>query len=413
MFRNLREFSNLAYWPLHFIVFIFKGMTRLPYAWQLKFGRGLGFLFYHLGGRRVATSRVNCQLCFPSLSTEEREQLVKANCYSTGEGIIETALCWLNPSRLLEISTVTGIEYIDQALAQKKPVILLGYHFTTLEIGGSIVAHHRDLGAMYRANENLFIENLMRKGRLHHAKKLFRREDVRQCVKHLKSGGILWYAIDQDTGPKQSVFVPFFNIPTTTATATTKFVKLTGAVVLPLTQKRRQNGSGIDVTVHAPLEGFTGRDETQDCVAINRFIENYLRSDPIDYLWVHRRFKTRPDSQSDLYPKRKRRRSIGEPKWMRLVNQAEVTWPNSTKPKLVRLNDEQLGVIHYTRYPNIPFAWQNPFPAYIKAMETISTDFTIITDYYCVSQKAFLLIIHTEDSNLINSLIEEANAPLI
>lgn len=120
-------------------------------------------------------------------------------------------------------------------------------------------------------------------------------------LKVLRAGRAIWYAPDQDYGRKQSIFVPLFGIPAATVTATSKFARLGKAKVVPFTQQRLADGSGYRLVVHPPLEDFPGVSEEADCLRINRWIEQAVRECPAQYLWAHRRFKTRPEGEPKLY----------------------------------------------------------------------------------------------------------------
>jgi Lauroyl/myristoyl acyltransferase len=128
---------------------------------------------------------------------------------------------------------------------------------------------------------------------------------VRAMLKVLRAGRAIWYAPDQDYGIKQSLFVPLFGIQAATVTATTKFARLGRALVLPFTQSRLPDGAGYRLTIHAPLEDFPGESEEADCIRINQWVESEIRRQPEQYLWAHRRFKSRPEGEPKLYDKKK------------------------------------------------------------------------------------------------------------
>ena len=128
-----------------------------------------------------------------------------------------------------------------------------------------------------------------------------KRDDLRGMVKALKLGRTVWYAPDQDLGHRHSAFTPFFGIPAATVTATTTLAKLSNAIVVPFTQTRLDNGCGYRLTLHPPLTDFPSEDEYLDACRINSVIEQQIRLQPAQYLWMHRRFKTRPDGEPSLY----------------------------------------------------------------------------------------------------------------
>ena len=125
--------------------------------------------------------------------------------------------------------------------------------------------------------------------------------DTKGMLKVLRQGRAIWYAPDQDYGRKQSLFVPLFGIEAATVTATSKFARLGRALVVPFTQERLADGSGYRLVVHPPLADFPGESEEADCLRINQWVEQAVRACPEQYLWAHRRFKTRPEGAPKLY----------------------------------------------------------------------------------------------------------------
>ncbi len=185
----------------------------------------------------------------------------------------------------------------------------MALHFTTLEIGAALLGQVHTIDGMYREHDNPVFDYIQRRGRERHNldATAIEREDVRSMLKVLRGGRAIWYAPDQDYGAKQSLFVPLFGIPAATVTATTKFARLGRARVLPFTQSRLADGSGYRLTIHPPLEDFPGESEEADCLRINQWVERCVRQQPEQYLWAHRRFKTRPPGEAKLYPKRRKR----------------------------------------------------------------------------------------------------------
>lgn len=185
-------------------------------------------------------------------------------------------------------------------------MILMAVHFTTLEIGAALLGQQHTIDGMYREHKNPLFDYIQRLGRERHNldSLAVERDDVRGMLKLLRSGRAIWYAPDQDYGAKQSIFVPLFGIEAATVTATSKFARLGKALVVPFTQQRLADGSGYRLVIHAPLEGFPGETEEADCIRINQWVESALRECPEQYLWAHRRFKTRPPGEAKLYAKR-------------------------------------------------------------------------------------------------------------
>lgn len=304
--RFRAAFLHPRFWPLWLGLGLLWLLVQLPYALLLRLGRALGVLMYCFAGSRRAIARRNLELCFPALSREQRERLLKDNFASTGIAFFEMAMSWWWPqARLQRLAHIEGLEHLQQAQAAGQGVILMALHFTTLEIGAALLGQRHTIDGMYREHKNPLFDFIQRRGRERHNRDAtaIEREDVRAMLKVLRAGRAIWYAPDQDYGRKQSLFVPLFGIQAATVTATTKFARLGRAQVVPFTQERLADGSGYRLVIHPPLEDFPGESEQADCLRINRWVEQAVAALPEQYLWAHRRFKTRPEGEPGLYRK--------------------------------------------------------------------------------------------------------------
>lgn len=297
-------FLHPRFWGLWLGLGLFWLVAQLPYAWLLRLGRWLGALTYRLAGSRRRIARRNLELCFPELSADDRERLLKENFASMGIAFFEMAISWWWPRRrLARLAHIEGLEHLQRAQAEGRGVILMALHFTTLEIGAALLGQRQTIDGMYREHSNPVFDYVQRRGRERHNADAtaIEREDIRAMLKVLRAGRAIWYAPDQDYGRKQSLFVPLFGIPAATVTATTKFARLGKAQVMPFIQARLADGSGYRLTIHPPLADFPGESEEADCLRINRWVEQAVRQQPEQYLWAHRRFKSRPDGEPSLY----------------------------------------------------------------------------------------------------------------
>ncbi|MBK3747628.1 lipid A biosynthesis lauroyl acyltransferase [Stutzerimonas balearica] len=297
-------FLHPRFWLLWLGLGLLWLLVQLPYAALLRLGRVLGALMYRVAGSRRRIARRNLELCFPALDEAARERLLKDNFASTGIAFFEMAMSWWWPrARLQRLAHIEGLEHLQAAQAEGRGVILMALHFTTLEIGAALLGQRHTIDGMYREHKNPLFDYIQRRGRERHNldASAIEREDVRGMLKVLRAGRAIWYAPDQDYGRKQSLFVPLFGIPAATVTATTKFARLGRALVLPFTQERLADGSGYRLVIHPPLADFPGESEEADCLRINRWVEQVVSATPEQYLWAHRRFKTRPEGEASLY----------------------------------------------------------------------------------------------------------------
>lgn len=297
-------FLHPRYWLLWFGLGLLWLITQLPYKVLLRLGRALGALMQRVAHSRRHIVTRNIELCFTHLSASERDALVRENFASMGIAFFEMAMSWWWPKkRLSRLVQVQGLEHLQAAQEQGQGAILMAIHFTTLEIGAALLGQQHTIDGMYRAHDNPVFDYVQRRGRERHNAdaQAIEREDVRGMLKVLRKGRAIWYAPDQDYGPKQSVFVPLFGVPAATVTATSKFAKLGRAQVIPMTQTRLPNGQGYLIKIEPALFDFPGESDEQDCLRLNQWIEQAIAQQPEQYLWAHRRFKTRPEGEAKLY----------------------------------------------------------------------------------------------------------------
>ncbi len=297
-----RRFLAPRYWPTWLGLGVLRVLALLPFSWQVRIGTAMGRLALRFSPQRRHIAQVNLALCFPELDTAQRQALLVKHFESLGIGLLETALSWWGaPDRLRPLTRIEGLEYLHAALARGKGVILLSAHFTTLEIGGRLLAQHAPFHVMYREHKNALFEAVMKHAREHHYEKAIERGDIRGMLRSLKRNQPVWYAPDQNYGREHSVFVPFFGIAAATITATSRLARMSGAAVVPFFQERLAGGVGYLLHLQPALADFPGADIELDTRRINVVIEAAIRRVPEQYLWTHRRFKTRPGNLPDPY----------------------------------------------------------------------------------------------------------------
>ena len=302
--RFRAAFLHPRFWPLWLGLGVLWLVVQSPYAVLLGLGRALGAAMWLTAASRRQIAARNLELCFPELDAAARERLLRENFASSGIAFFEMAMSWWWPrARLARLARIEGLEHLQAAQREGQGVILMALHFTTLEIGAALLGQRHTIDGMYREHKNPLFDYVQRRGRERHNldSTAIERDDVRAMLKVLRAGRAIWYAPDQDYGRKQSIFVPLFGIEAATVTATTKFARLGRARVLPFTQQRLADGSGYRLTIHPPLADFPGESEEADCLRINQWVEQAVRACPEQYLWAHRRFKTRPAGAPKLY----------------------------------------------------------------------------------------------------------------
>ncbi|TCK16496.1 LpxL/LpxP family Kdo(2)-lipid IV(A) lauroyl/palmitoleoyl acyltransferase [Marinobacterium mangrovicola] len=300
-----KPFWHPIFWPNWLSTGLLWTLNRLPYRAQLGLGKMLGLALYRLVPARRRVVEVNAKLCFPEFTDQERKRFVRDVFINNGIGVFETSMAWWTPRKHFKGRVeLKGREHLDQALEQGNGILLLGAHFSTLDLGGLLFSEFYPVDAMYRRHNNPLMEEIIKKGRSRYFGQSIERADIRSVIRALRKNHIIWYAPDQDFGAKQSVFVPFFGVNAATITATARLAKLNKSPVMMLAQHRLPDGS-YELELYPPIAGFpTGNEET-DAALVNAEIERAIRKDPTQYMWVHRRFKTQPDGKNHLYDQKR------------------------------------------------------------------------------------------------------------
>ena len=296
----LSQYKSPRYWPTWLGIGCMWLMAQLPFTAQIRLGRFIGWLSYHLARGRRHVCEVNLRLCFPELSEQEHRHLVRETFASNGIGFVEIAIAWCGRfDRYRDKVTIHGQENIDAALKQGRGILLLGVHLTCFEIAGFLYSMFGEVNVTYRANDkNPLFNAFMYNGRRRLYRGVFERRDIRGAMRCLKENGMLWHAPDQDYGAQHSVFVPFFDIEAATITAASRFARFNGSPVLFFSHYRRPDNSGYDLYFSEEIEGFPSGSEEKDGRIINALVEEAIRKEPSQYLWLHKRFKTSPPGQN-------------------------------------------------------------------------------------------------------------------
>ncbi|AYC19561.1 Lipid A biosynthesis lauroyltransferase [Dickeya dianthicola] len=298
-----RSLLHPRYWPIWSGIALLYLIVLLPYPLIYRIGTGLGKLSMRFLKHRVTIAHRNLQLCFPDMPAAERKQLVKKNFESVGMGVMETGMAWFWPDwRIERWFRVTGIEIMQPLREQKRGVLLIGLHFLTLELGARIFGLQNAGIGVYRPNDNKLIDWLQTWGRMRSNKSMLDRKDLKGMIRALKQGEIIWYAPDHDYGPRSSVFVPLFAVKNAATTVGSYMLaRAAKPAIVPFVPRRLPDGRGYELIIqpaqlHIPLES-----EEATAAWMNKLIEENILLAPDQYMWLHRRFKTRPAGEPSLY----------------------------------------------------------------------------------------------------------------
>jgi KDO2-lipid IV(A) lauroyltransferase len=292
---------NPRHWFLGLGLLILWVAAHLPLSWSQHVGRSLGRLAYLILPSRRRIVLRNLELCFPEWTALRRAEVVRANFESSGMGLIEGGIAWWGQSeRLRSFTKIQGLEHFNAAYQQGRGVLVLGAHFTAMELGGRIAAMNLPASTVFKAAKNVRFNAVMLERRGRYFQTLVANDNLRGMLELLKLGGACWYGVDQDFGAEQSVFAPFFNVQTATLTLASKIVQRTGAEVLFSYPERLPGAKGY-ILHFCRLERFPSGDLVKDASLYNSMIEEVVRTSPADYFWLHRRFKTRPPGETNPY----------------------------------------------------------------------------------------------------------------
>ncbi len=300
---TVRYILNPIYWPMWLGFGVGRLCTFLPLpaiSLLAKIFSTVGLLF--MPERRRIT-RTNIRLCFPHYSKKEVRHLMRLNFYNSTMAVLETALSWWGSDDFFkQYSHIEGMEHIEAALKNGNGALMLGAHYTTLEIGGRITMQFlKQATPTYKPARNKLFNAMMVSSRSRYQGEQLKSSNLRELLKRLKNNNVIWYAPDQDFGLHGTVFAPFMGVQTTTLTTTARIAKSSGTTILPWYCERLANNKGYKVIIGPAFENFPSGNDIDDATTINKSIEKQVKRLPEQYLWGHRRFKTRPKGMPQVY----------------------------------------------------------------------------------------------------------------
>lgn len=296
------------HWPTWLLVGLMWLLAQLPWPVQRALGRALGALAFRLVPQRVNDTRINLALCFPERSEAEREALLHEVFANGGLTVFETLNAWFRaPDYYRDKVTIHGLEHLRAAEAAGRGALLLGAHYSMLDLGGSLSALFFRADMVYRPQKNPVIEYLMTTRRSAHQGAMISYRDMRALMRSLKAGHTVWYPPDQDFGRKHAVFASFFGVPAATLTTVSRLAGVNNAAVLFIRFARAGDAERYVIEIFPATHAFAGDDEA-DARYMNQELERMIRAAPGQYMWYHRRFKTRPEGAPFLYERKRKHR---------------------------------------------------------------------------------------------------------
>ena len=301
-----RNFLHPKYWVTWIGIFALYLISWLPYSAKQWLGSTLGILMYKQGGSRLQVTRTNINACFPELSDEQKEEMIKQSFIANMKGLVETTIAWwCDHKPLIDKLEVHGYEHLKEAASRGKGVLLVGGHFSIMDLAGPLANSVFNFSYMYRPNNTPLFDAIIERSRTRYRHEKFNKFQISEMNDYIKQGNTVWYGYDQDFGARRSVFAPFFGIQAATVKMTMSLARSTQATVVMVSQLRE--GNGVYSVRFSPIfENLAEDDDITAATRLNQQLEEFVRIHPEQYLWMHRRFNSRPEGEPRFYPKKKR-----------------------------------------------------------------------------------------------------------
>ena len=288
----------------HALLALIWGLHFLPLAGLAALGNGLGRLLHLFGRSRRAVALRNVELCLPELAPAQRQALVREHFQWLGRSLLERGLLWhASPARLKRLIHVEGDVHLAET--SDRPVMWLVPHFMALDVAGTATQlfQTRQVGSIYQSQSNAVIDEAVRRGRIRFEQgQIFSRHDgALALVRAIKRGHAFFNLPDMDFGLRDTGFVPFFGVPASTLLAPSRLARSLKMVVQPVVAETLPGGQGYRVRFLPPWDDWPTDDPLADAARMNAWIESEVRRNPAQYLWVHKRFKTRPPGAAAVY----------------------------------------------------------------------------------------------------------------
>lgn len=248
-------------------------MAKLPFKWGMFVGSQLGNLLRIVAAKRRRITQVNIKLCFPELNQLEQTTLLKDIFIANGIGLVETAWAHYGDKSMFDDKVeIKGQHLLDNALAQGKGVILLGAHFSTLDLGGLLFSYTNvALNTLYRKHNNPTLDQAIIEGRSRYCEPI-ERKNMRLVIRKLKDNQCIWFAPDQDLNATGCVFVNFFGQTASTVTATSNLVRFNHSPIITLAHYRKPDNSGY-ILEFSEVEPCDSNDKLAFAQAVNNSID--------------------------------------------------------------------------------------------------------------------------------------------
>ncbi|MDO5767987.1 MAG: lipid A biosynthesis acyltransferase [Psychrobacter sp.] len=300
------------YWGFWLVFVLIYPLVYLPLAWQFWLGRKLGIGIYHVAKSRQRDTLINLRLAFPEKPEAERELMAKQIFVNQGIGVFETLCSWFRPNLFTRTVSISGLQHLTQAQKEGRAVVLIGAHYTMLDLGGMLCTQFFAADTMYRPQNNALLDWFVFNRRRQLYELQIRHRDMRKMISRIEKGHVVWYSADQDFGLKRGVMAPFFGVPAATITTPRHLAQIGDrdkAPALMALHFYRQTPDNLPrgkrphyhITITPEIENYPTDNEVADATRMNEILEGLIRIDPTQWMWFHRRFKNTESGRSHYY----------------------------------------------------------------------------------------------------------------
>ena len=294
------NFIHPKYFPTWILVLLMRVGVFIPFRLQVLFGKIIGKLIYPVMTELRKTAYSNVSNCFPDKKQPQVTLLVKQHFEAIGISLFETGNAFFaSDKKIKKMLIIVNEQHFTEALKKEGGIILLCSHFMPLMLGSRALLIKHTIANIYRPQNNKLFDKVMVKGYLKNGAVMIKSTDTRSIIKAINNSLPIWYAPDQDLGKNNSIFAPFFGIQTATATATSRLAKNNNTRVIPYSFIRTKHG--YEMSFDKPLKNYPSGDAIKDASETNQILEKQILKNPEQYLWIHRRFKTRPEGEENFY----------------------------------------------------------------------------------------------------------------
>ena len=282
-------------------IFFMRWLALLPLAWVRALGWALGRVLHVAVRSRRHVVQVNLALCYPHLSPAQRLALGRRIFVRVAQAWLDRSWLWHGaPAQVASRLQVSG------AVAQlggAAPTVIFAPHFVGMDAGWTALTQQvpRQFTTIYTDQANKVVDAwILRSRQRFGSARLFGRADgVKSIVAALREGAPLYLLPDMNFGPEESIFVPFFGVPAATVPSLSRFARLGRARVVPVVT--RMTDTGYEVEVLPAWDDYPTADTVADTALMNARLAGYIDAMPDQYYWVHKRFKSRPPGQPEVY----------------------------------------------------------------------------------------------------------------